>query len=192
MTNTPAAPGALGRAYMSGYADGARDAEVIAPTLPPASILHDQVAGMMHRQGISLTKAPRSIPNDLLYPSWPQPSVPESSIIAELRRRAETAETALADVRHQRDVAVTRLADMVEQVGRDAAPGWDDFEPMIDTDGEPVLVADGSLAGTYRMMTGESAGGFEVRVRFTPGERTRIGTGYAYTIRLPFGPDGTP
>jgi hypothetical protein len=160
---------ALGRAYMSGYADGERDAIGRRPA---------------PQYTLGVPPAPAQ-----LY-------IALRENLNEWRRRAETAETALAEVRGQRDYAVTSLANVVDAAVKNSpdgtGSGWDDFEPELDPNGEPMLIADGTLAGTYRMMTGESAGGFEVRVRFEPGQRTRLGSGYAYRIKLPFGPDGTP
>jgi hypothetical protein len=67
---------------------------------------------------------------------------------------------------------VTSLANMVDAAVKNSpdgtGSGWNDFAPALDTDGEPMLIADGTLAGTYRMMTGESAGGFEVRFGSSP------------------------
>jgi hypothetical protein len=174
MTDPHTPVSALGRAYMSGYADGERD--TIGRRPAPQYTLGVPPAPLSTQRDIALRED-----------------------LNEWRRRAETAETALAEVRGQRDYAVTSLANMVDAVvkaprqdGTDAE--WIAFAPALDTDGEPMLVADGTLTGSIRLSgnTTTAGGGFELRIRFEPGQRTRIGTGYAYRIKLPFGPDGTP
>jgi hypothetical protein len=132
-------------------------------------------------------------------PAVRQPDIALRDDLNEWRRRAETAETALAEVRGQRDYAVTSLANVVDAAVKNSPDGtgaeWIDFAPALDTDGEPMLVADGTLTGSVRRLSGDPAtagGGFELRIRFVPGDRTRVGTGYAYRVTLPFGPDGAP
>jgi hypothetical protein len=165
MTDPHTPVSALGRAYMSGYADGERDA-------------------IGRRPAPQYTLAACRLPAR-------QCTRPARSDLNEWRRRAETAETALAEVRGQRDYAVTSLANMVDAAVKNSpdgtGSGWDDFPPALDTDGEPMLIADGTLAGTIRRLSGEPRG--RRRIRGASSVRARAADAARNRVRLP---DQTP
>jgi hypothetical protein len=74
-------------------------------------------------------------------------------------------------------------------------PSWIELPLQLDTDGEPPLIgADGELHAAMHLTdpsVGPSAG-WSLVVAYRPGERTRPGTGYRYSLTIPMGPSTKP
>lgn len=93
--------------------------------------------------------------------------------------------TELATAANERDYLRAEVYGSVE---------WHNFEPQLDSDGEPPMIVAGNLRGQWRPATVTLANditlkGIEVRIELIPNHETdRRGTGTRYTVTLP--PEG--